>query len=111
MRAAADGIDSVGYFAQVPHYVSGPYPAAALELLSAVERHLGVEFDRGELGEEVEGLRTRLDAATAVDENTRAYVERLESMVDEERLPAGDDLISEIEQFLRDQGSEGRPRP
>jgi hypothetical protein len=31
-------------------------------------------------------------------------------MVDEERLPAGDDLISEIEQFLRDQGSEGRPR-
>src|SRR6185437_6643926 len=102
MRAAADGIDSVGYFAQVPHYVSGPYPAAALELLSAVERHLGVEFD---------GLRTRLDAATAVDENTRAYVERLESMVDEERLPAGDDLISEIEQFLRDQGSEGRPRP
>jgi hypothetical protein len=29
-------------------------------------------------------------------------------MVDEERLPAGDDLISEIEQFLRDQGSGGR---
>ena len=25
-------------------------------------------------------------------------------MVDEERLPAGDDLITEIEQFLRDQG-------
>jgi hypothetical protein len=27
-------------------------------------------------------------------------------MVDEERLPAGDVLISEIEQFLRDQGSQ-----
>jgi hypothetical protein len=27
-------------------------------------------------------------------------------MVDEERLPAGDDLISEIEQFLRDQGTQ-----
>ena len=25
-------------------------------------------------------------------------------MVDEERLPSGDDLISEIEQFLRDRG-------
>ena len=110
MRASADGIDSVGYFAQVPHYVSGPYPAAALELLAAVERHLGIELDRGQLGEEADQLRTRLDAATSVDDNTRAYVERLEAMVDEERLPAGDDLISEIEQFLRDQGSEGRQR-
>jgi hypothetical protein len=104
MRAAADGIDAVGYFAQVPHYVSGPYPAAALALLTAVERHLDTTFDRGILQEEVDQLRTRLDTATAVDENTRSYVERLESMVDEERLPAGDDLISEIEQFLRDQG-------
>jgi hypothetical protein len=105
IRAAADGIDSVGYFAQVPHYVSGPYPAAALELLLAIERHLGYELDRGGLPDEAEQLRTRLDAATSVDDNTRSYVERLEAMVDEERLPAGDDLITEIEQFLRDQGT------
>ena len=32
-------------------------------------------------------------------------------MVDEERLPAGDDLISEIERFLRETGSGGNPRP
>jgi hypothetical protein len=106
MRAAADGLDAVGYFAQVPHYVSGPYPAAALALLRAVERHLDVELDRGPLVDDADQLRTRLDAATAVDDNTRSYVERLESMVDEERLPAGDDLISEIEQFLRDQGTQ-----
>ncbi len=104
MRATADGIDAVGYFAQVPHYVSGPYAPAALELLQAVERHLGIELGRGDLPEESEQLRTRLDVATAADDNTRQYVERLESMVDEERLPAGDDLITEIEQFLRDQG-------
>ena len=28
-------------------------------------------------------------------------------MVDEERLPAGDELISEIERFLRESGSGG----
>ena len=44
--------------------------------------------------DEAAQLRTRLDAATSADENTRSYVERLEAMVDEERLPAGDDLIS-----------------
>jgi proteasome assembly chaperone (PAC2) family protein len=111
MRAAADGIDAVGYFAQVPHYISGPYPAAALALLNAVARHLEISLDPGELGDEADQLRTRLDAATSVDDNTRSYVTRLEAMVDEERLPEGDDLISEIERFLRDQGSEGRPRP
>jgi hypothetical protein len=110
MRAAESGIAAVGYFAQVPHYVSGPYPAAALELLAAVARHLEVEIPGGALAGDSEELRARLDAATALDENTRSYVERLESMVDEERLPAGDDLINEIEQFLRDQGSEGRQR-
>jgi hypothetical protein len=110
MRAAEAGIGAVGYFAQVPHYVGGPYPAAALELLGSVGRHLGIDLDGGPLSEESDQLRTRLDAAAAIDENTRSYVERLESMVDEERLPAGDDLISEIERFLRDQGTEGRPR-
>jgi proteasome assembly chaperone (PAC2) family protein len=110
MQAAEAGIAAVGYFAQVPHYVSGPYPAAALQLLTSVGRHLGIDLDGGPLAEEADQMRTRLDAATATDENTRSYVERLEAMVDEERLPAGDDLISEIERFLRDQGSEGRPR-
>ena len=111
MRAIEAGMTAVGYFAQVPHYVSGPYAPAALALHRAVARHLDLALDSGDLGEESTELRTRLDTATSVDDNTRGYVERLEAMVDEERLPAGDDLISEIEQFLRDQGTEGRGRP
>ena len=96
---------AVGYFAQVPHYVCGPYPPAAVELLVAVERHLGADVSiAASSSRRREQLRTRLDAATARGDNTRAYVERLESMVDEQRLPSGDDLISEIEQFLRDRG-------
>jgi proteasome assembly chaperone (PAC2) family protein len=101
------GIPAVGYYAQIPHYMSGPYPAAAVELLRAVGRHLGSEVPVGTLVEEATALRTRLDAATALEETTRTYVQRLEAMVDEERLPSGDDLISEIEQFLRDRGNGG----
>jgi proteasome assembly chaperone (PAC2) family protein len=101
------GIPAVGYFAQVPHYVSGGYPAAAVALTQTVGQHLGIELDVSELTDEARQLRSRLDAAAAVDETTRAYVERLESMVDEERLPAGDDLIADIERFLRDRGGPG----
>lgn len=101
------GVPSVGYFAQIPHYVSGPYASASVELLSALGRHLGVILPAGDLVDESQQLRKRLDGATALDESTRAYVERLEAMVDEQRLPSGDELIGEIERFLREGGSEG----
>lgn len=100
------GVPAVGYFAQVPHYVSGEYPAAALRLLSILEQHLGISIPHGDLEAEARALRTRLDAAAAADAQTRAYVERLEGMVDEARLPSGSELISDIERFLRDRGAE-----
>ena len=73
-------------------------------------QHLGISLPPGDLADEAEQLRTRLDAAASVEETTRTYVERLESMVDEERLPAGDDLIADIERFLRDRGGESTSR-
>ncbi len=106
------GIPSVGYFAQTPHYVSGDYPQASIDLLRALGRHLDLELDVGRLPEEARLMRVRLDAAAAREETTRTYVERLETLVDEARMPSGDDLISEIERFLREggqQGGSGRP--
>jgi hypothetical protein len=107
------GVPSLGYFAQIPHYINGEYPTASLALLKTIGEHLDVEPPLGKLEAESTTLRQRLDTATELDESTRAYVERLESMVDEARLPAGDDLIADIERFLRDQGrdlgSGGRP--
>ena len=67
-------------------------------------RHLGGEIPAHELADEARELRDRLDVAASQDETTRNYVERLEAMYDEQRLPSGDDLISDIERFLRDQG-------
>jgi hypothetical protein len=108
IEVAAAGIPALGYFAQVPHYVSGPYATAALELLRALATHLGAEIPAHELADESRELRDRLDTAAGLDETTRSYVERLEAMYDEQRLPSGDDLISDIERFLRDQGGATR---
>jgi hypothetical protein len=113
VAVSKSGIPAVGYFAQVPHYVNGPYATAALALLDAVNRHLEVDVAPGALANESMLLRQRLDAATAADDSTRQYVERLETMTDEARLPEGDDLIADIERFLRERGNElggsGRP--
>ncbi len=110
LEVARAGIPALGYFAQVPHYISGPYPAASVALLETVGHHLGAHLPAGDLEDEARQLRTRLDAAAAIEETTRTYVERLESMVDEQRLPAGDDLIADIERFLRDRGGESTQR-
>jgi proteasome assembly chaperone (PAC2) family protein len=106
IAVAEAGIPALGYFAQIPHYISGEYAPAAMALIDALARHLDIEIEVAALRAEAETLRTRLDTAAALDDKTRAYVERLEEMVDEARLPAGDELISEIERFLRDRGNE-----
>lgn len=108
LAVSGAGVPTVGYYAQVPHYVTGAYPPASVELLRLVGGHLEVEIAMGELRDEARRMLARLDAATAADANTRAYVERLEAMVDEARRPEGDDLISEIERFLRDRGVDDR---
>lgn len=109
MAIAEAGIPSLGYFAQVPHYVSGEYPAAAVALVRAVEQHIGESLTTAVLELEARGIRARLDAAASADDSTKAYIARLEGMVDEARLPSGDELISEIERFLRDRGSGSGP--
>ncbi len=111
MAVARSGLPAVGYFAQVPHYVTGPYPGAATRLLEALGRHLDVQLPLGVLPAEARELALRLNQAAALDEDTRTYVERLEGMVDEARLPSGDELISDIERFLREQGGGGGGRP
>jgi hypothetical protein len=107
MTAGTNGIPAVGFFAQVPHYVNATYPAASIALLTALGRHLGIEPPVGQLATRALERRNLLDAATATDDDTKAHVERLEMLADQSRLPEGDELIADIERFLREGGNEG----
>jgi proteasome assembly chaperone (PAC2) family protein len=108
LGVSQSGVPCVGFFAQVPHYLSAGYPQAAIELLGHVGRYLGFEPPLGELPMQALETRSLLDAATEADERTKAHVERLEEMADQARLPVGDDLIADIERFLRDRGGGDR---
>jgi hypothetical protein len=112
LTVAGGGIPTVGFYAQVPHYVQGTYPAATIAMLDHASRHLGVEVPTTGLAEEALAQRQRLDAAVEADDDSRAYVARLEQMTGEEqRLPSGDELASEIERYLRGEGGpSGRER-
>jgi hypothetical protein len=111
LTMAASGIPAVGFFAQVPHYVNTSYPTASLALLTALGRYLGADLPVGALATRALERRNLLDAATAADEETKAHVERLELLADESRLPEGDELIADIERFLREGSSGGDDEP
>jgi PAC2 family protein len=108
---AESEIPAVGFFAQVPHYVSGRYTAATIALLEHACRHLGIEPPLGELAGEALTQRQRLDVVVEADDDTREYVARLEGVVDNEELPTGDELVGEIERFLQQGDAGGQPGP
>jgi len=108
---AGAGIPTVGFYAQVPHYVGGAYAAGTIALLEQLGRHLGVDFALGDLPQDALDQRQRLDAAVGSDDDAREYLERLEAIAGQDQLPTSDELASEIERFLQQQaGGEEPPR-
>jgi hypothetical protein len=104
MAVSRAGIPSVGFYAQVPNYVAGPYAAASIALLEHAGRHLGVDLPLGQLTKDAHTQRSNLDALVAAQPDARDYLERLEQMSGAE-IASGDELASEIERFLREQGN------
>ncbi len=109
IQVMAAGIPTVGFYAQVPPYVGGPYAPATIALLDMVGEHLDVHLPLGALPDEALAQRAGLDAAVASQEDMRAMVEQLEAQRPEsdEPIPSGDELASEIERYLRGQEGPG----
>lgn len=102
LAVSGSGIPAVGFYAQVPHYVGGPFAAATLALLRHLARHLSIELSLEDLEEDANQQRARLDAAVEADDDVREILTRLQE--GDEDIPSGDELAAEIERFLRGQG-------
>lgn len=109
LAVSGNGIPAVGFYAQVPHYVGGPYAAGSIALMERLQRHLSVPLPMDELLVEAAAQRQRLDELLAERPETKSYVEQLETAADEERVPSGDEIAAEIERFLAE--SEGGDQP
>jgi proteasome assembly chaperone (PAC2) family protein len=100
------GVPSLSLWAAVPTYVSGPAsPPAALALVRRVVDLLGVPFETRELEEEAAEYLARIDDLVSDDDELRSFLERLEAAYDEDVAEDldPDDLIAEVERFLREQ--------
>ena len=110
---AEAGLESASLWASVPHYVAAaPNPKVALALVRAFEGTAGVVVDATELEQAADDYERQVTAAVASDPEVKAFVERLESAMDEvqgdeeaeERLPSADTIASDFQRFLRQRG-------
>jgi proteasome assembly chaperone (PAC2) family protein len=119
---SAAGLTSVSLWASVPHYVAAaPNPKVALALVRGFEGAAGVMVDAGELESAAEDYERQVSAAVASDPEVKAFVERLETAVDEvteeeglpTQLPSADAIAHDFQRFLRQRGPEddGPARP
>ena len=110
-RAALRGLAALGLWAQVPHYVSAmPYPAASLALLQGANRVTGLDLPLGDLPDQADASRRRIDELIAQNPEHTAMLEQLEAQADQLasntalQATSGDELAAELERFLREQG-------
>jgi hypothetical protein len=116
------GMDTLGLWVRIPHYVAGEYPEAARALLEQLSAHIGTPVDLSRFDDDVAENRARLDVAAEGSEEVRDHVAQLERLYDaeaeaerlatasgsqaspaitEEQVPSADDLAAEIERFLQ----------
>jgi hypothetical protein len=119
---AESGLNTLGMWVRIPHYVAGPYPEASRALLERLSAHLGTDVDLAGLDREIEENRQRLDVASTSSDEVREHVAQLERLYDAEsvgaegplgidaqrggpltdvEVPSGDEIAAEIERFLR----------
>lgn len=103
----AEGIPAIALWAQVPHYVAGgPSPIAIRAVLARVRELGGVQVDLTPLDEQARAYVQRVDAGLSDRPDVADIVRAIEADAgeDDPPLPTGDELASEIERFLRDEG-------
>ena len=111
------GLPAISLWANVPHYLAAsPNVKAALALVNRVVTLLDFNADLNDLERAAREFDQRVSQVLAADPKVAEYVRQLEERDTEEdeeeeasgteALPSGEDLIRELEQFLRDQRRE-----
>jgi predicted ATP-grasp superfamily ATP-dependent carboligase len=96
------GIPTFGLWAQVPQYVSGsPSPPAVRALLGRIAELGKLTVDLEALDARCEEYTTRVEEGLSQRQDVAEMVDRLEAATG--GMPSGDELVSEIERFLRSQ--------
>jgi proteasome assembly chaperone (PAC2) family protein len=98
-----------------PHYVqSSPNPVASHALLQRLKSFVDLDIDFNELSLAGKAFSEEISKAIDKQPDVKSYVSNLEAQFDQTpdpdtEIPAGHDMVSEIENFLKSQSSGSDP--
>ena len=115
------GFRNASLWAQLPHYLSaGPNPNAISALVQLIDRGFGTETSLARIERRIERFKEQVQQAITESGEAESYIRMLESQYDanlpqltepdtgdDPELPSAEDLLSDLEGFLRDQRDEG----
>lgn len=102
--AAANGIPEIGFWAQVPHYVSGVYWPGVDAVLARMSVALGIPVGTAEIGTLASEMVERLDSAVEGNPEAEQFISELEGATPGFALEGDASLGDEVEDFLRSLG-------
>jgi proteasome assembly chaperone (PAC2) family protein len=100
--AVRRGKGTIGYWAQIPHYVNEQYHAGTLALVQRLALRLELDIDMADLVEKSAEQSAQIDELISSRPENEAHVQKLEMLAEEGRLASGDELAAEIERFLNE---------
>ena len=103
------GLPTAGFWAQVPHYVTGVYWPGVLAVVERVGMYLEQPVDTSILANEAAAMVARLDLAVSERPEAREFLARIEEAQLSLDEAMGQDLANEIEDFLRAIGEDENP--
>ena len=115
------GFRNASLWAQLPHYLSaGPNPNAISALVQLIDRGFGTNTSLARIERRIERFKEQVEQAITESGEAESYIRMLESQYDanlpqltepdtgdDPELPSAEDLLSDLEGFLRDQRDEG----
>ncbi|HEY5578686.1 MAG TPA: PAC2 family protein [Acidimicrobiia bacterium] len=104
-KARRGGIPALSLWAAVPHYLAANHnPKVSYALLEKASEVLDLDLDLSDLEHEVENFERRVNEAMKESEDLLTYIRQLEVEGSQPAMnpQSTDELITEIEQFLKD---------
>ena len=115
------GFRNASLWAQLPHYLStGPNPNAIAALIKLIDRGFGTNTSLARIERRIARFSEQVQEAVTESGEAESYIRMLEQQYDanieqqaeqesaaDAELPSAEDLLSDLEGFLRDQRDDG----
>ena len=108
-------IEGVSLWGGVPPYLQGSYPRGVVRILSILSKLIGFSIDSSALQSWVSEFEGVLQQQVAKNDELQAFIKQLETAYDQTvtdtDVQHGDEIVEEIQQFLRQRQRPRHPPP